>query len=140
MHLMLTRDINMIVKENIAQFKRGQKSKRALDVGIKRKGNLKDFIERGLEAELGQFTPKYALVRDEDRSKHWVNYNEKDWIGEKSIDIWANFEDFRNNREWLNIFKDKVRNWIKENTDFKIEKFQKSRKYNKFWVLLDDGS
>lgn len=130
----------MIVKENIAQFKRGQDSKQGLDVGIKRKAGLQNFIERGLEKELHQFQPKYSTVRDDDRTKHWVHFNDKQWAGERSIDIWANFGVFRNNRQWLNQFKKMAKDWIEENTNFKVEKFQKSRRYNKFWILLRDDS
>jgi hypothetical protein len=126
----------MIVRENIEQFKRGQGSKRGLDVGIKRKDNMQDFIERGLESELSQFTPKFAVVRNDDRTKHWVRFESKPWMGENEIKIWAEMHDFRNNRPWQNLFKRKTKEWIEKNTDFKIENFLKNRKFNYFWILL----
>ena len=127
----------MIIKENIAQFKRGQDSKRGLDVGIKRKDGLKDFIERGLEKELAQFTPKYATVRDEDRSKHWVYFDSNPTLGfEEIIKIWPGHDAFRYNRSWQDLFKKKTKAWIEENTDFKIDKFQKDRRNGSFWILL----
>ena len=126
----------MIVKENIAQFKRGQDSKQGLDVGIKRSDNIQDFVERGLEKELRQFTPKFAVVRDDDRTKHWVRFESKPLMDSREIKIWAEMRDFRNNREWQNLFKKKTKEWIEKNTDFKIDKFQKNPRFNYFWILL----
>ena len=122
------------------EFKRGIDPKKFLDVGIKRKGNEKEWIERGLEGALGEFSPRLSgSIRREDGSRHWIDYFELAWYQQDTsvhmVMIYPGHLMYNWDKRYQKYFKGKAKKWFDDN-EFEITRFFKEAHRDRYSVYF----
>jgi hypothetical protein len=103
------------------EFKRGKDSRKGLDVGIYRKENEKEFIESELKEIIRPYQKSnFYHIQVQFHPSYWdVNFTNP----YPGIMIFPAIEPSR-----VHQFKRAVKEWIKENTEYKIYSFKKRDK------------
>ena len=120
-----------LVKENI-EFKRRQDPRKSLDVGVKRE-RTKEELENDLATDLKKYMmplSKRPFVFSE-----WFSLGSTPGGGK----FMAWFNDYGTTPKFYAEFKKAFRQWIKEHTDFKVERIRKHpHGYIDIWLRLPD--
>ena len=121
------------------EFKRGIDPKKALDVGIKREGNEKEWIERGLEGALGEFFPRMSGTIRKDGSRHWIDYYKTAWhqtdLLVHMVSIYPGYLMNNWDKRYQKYFKSKAKKWFDDN-EFEVTKFRKEAHRDRYFVYF----